>query len=189
MSYDIRLKDPVTNETLEVPGHLMTGGMYKADYDEKTKTFSPALNTEAYLNITFNYSNYYYEVYNEGIKKIEGMSGIDSIPVIEKMIENIKEKYKKDGEWITTKRNKVIYYDKNGNEIDFWDILGAIFNSNNKDYKNNYTEYTEKEIEYEISEGDTSDYWESTAANAIKPLHQLIALAKMRPEGIWEVSS
>ena len=30
MSYDSTLKDPVTNEAAEVPGHLMTGGTYKA---------------------------------------------------------------------------------------------------------------------------------------------------------------
>ena len=42
MSYDIRLKDPVTDETLELPvKHVMTGGTYQADYDERTGTFSP----------------------------------------------------------------------------------------------------------------------------------------------------
>ena len=33
MSYDIRLKDPVTDETLDLPvKHVMTGGTYQADY-------------------------------------------------------------------------------------------------------------------------------------------------------------
>lgn len=42
MSYDIRLKDPVTDETLDLPvKHVMTGGTYQADYDEQTRTFSP----------------------------------------------------------------------------------------------------------------------------------------------------
>lgn len=41
-------------------------------------------------------------------------------------------------------------------------------------------------MSYDISEGDTSDYWMDTAANAIRPLHQLIALAKMRPDCIWD---
>ena len=37
MSYDIRLKDPVTDETLDLPvKHVMTGGTYQADYDEQT---------------------------------------------------------------------------------------------------------------------------------------------------------
>ena len=38
MSYDIRLKDPVTDETLDLPlKHVMTGGTYQADYDEMNK--------------------------------------------------------------------------------------------------------------------------------------------------------
>ena len=37
MSYDIYLKDPVTGEAANVPGHLMIGGTYKADYHEKVR--------------------------------------------------------------------------------------------------------------------------------------------------------
>ena len=41
MSYDIRLMDPVTEETIELPvKHVMIGGTYQADYDERTGTFS-----------------------------------------------------------------------------------------------------------------------------------------------------
>ena len=29
-------------------------------------------------------------------------------------------------------------------------------------------------------------YWMPTRENAIRPLHQLLALAQMRPDGIWE---
>ena len=49
MSYDISLRDPVTNEVAEVPGHLMIGGTYAADYHPETGTFTPALNTNAEL--------------------------------------------------------------------------------------------------------------------------------------------
>ena len=87
MSYDIRLKDPVTEETAQVPGHLMIGGTYRADYHPETGTFTPALNTYADLNITYNYSGYYYEIYPEkGIRTIYGMSGYDSIAVLTQMI-------------------------------------------------------------------------------------------------------
>ena len=93
MSYDIYLKDPVTNEVAEVPGHLMIGGTYKADYHPETGTFTPALNTEAHLNISYNYGPYYREVYpDNGIRTIYGMSGADSIAVLEKLIEKIKER-------------------------------------------------------------------------------------------------
>ena len=55
MSYDIRLKDPATNETLDLPvKHVMTGGTYQADYDEQTRTFSAKPISEAWLNVTYN---------------------------------------------------------------------------------------------------------------------------------------
>jgi hypothetical protein len=147
MSYDIKLTDPVTNKVCEVPGHLMTGGTYKADYDFTTGRFTPALNTEAWINITYNYAPYYYEVLPEkGIRTIYGMTGFDSISVLELLIDKIKGKYFVDGKWIKSQRNK-------GND--------------------------------EVDEGQTDDYWKATAANSIRPLYQLIALAKMRPDGIW----
>ena len=103
------------------------------------------------------------------------MSGIDSIPVLEKMISCIEEKYKKNGEWVVSTRKKTIYYDQNDNEIDWCDVVfeKVVFER-------------KEEVEFEISEGDTNDYWQPTAANALKPLYQLIALAKMRPDCIWD---
>ena len=65
MSYDIYLRDPVTGETAGVPGHLMVGGTFRAEYHPETGTFTPALNTEAHLNITYNYGSYYYEAAEE----------------------------------------------------------------------------------------------------------------------------
>ena len=98
MSYDISLMDPVTNEVAEVPGHLMIGGTYAADYHPETGTFTPALNTNAELNITYNYSHYYHETYKDkGIRAIYGITGLDSIPMLEKIAENIREKYIVDG--------------------------------------------------------------------------------------------
>ena len=176
MSYDIYLKDPVTGKTAEAPRHLMWGGIYQADYHPESGTFTPALNTEADLNITYNYGHYYYEIYKEdGIRAIYGVSGFDSIVILEKMIDFLNKKYKKNGEWIRTKRKKTIYYDENGNEIE--GIVALI---------NKITLVKEEEVEFEVSEGDTSDYWLDTAANAIKPLYQLMTLAKMRPDCIWD---
>ena len=34
----------------------------------------------------------------------------------------------------------------------------------------------------------SSDYWEATPGNALQPLHQLAAMASLRPDGIWRVS-
>lgn len=148
MSYDISLVDRVSHETLEVPAHLMTGGTFAADYNPETGQFTPKPVTEAWLNITYNYSNYYYEATenladfygrkyeddtedsNLGIRGIYGKTGLESIPMLERMIQNIRDKYPK-------------------------------------------------------LETD-SDYWQSCPGNAIRPLYQLLTLAQMRPDGIWE---
>lgn len=175
MSYDIYLNDPVTGEVAIVPGHLMIGGTYKADYHSETGTFTPALNTEANLNVTYNYGRYYKEVYEKGIRQIYGMSGVDSIPILENMITAITDKYRKNDLWTSTKRTKVICYDEEGNELE-----------NVMVFLKQQIPAKEEIIEYEVDEGDTSNYWLATAANAIRPLHQLIALAKMRPDCIWD---
>lgn len=175
MSYDIYLKDPVTGETAEVPGHLMVGGTFRADYHPETGTFTPALNTEAHLNITYNYGSYYYEVDKDrGIRSIYGMSGVESIAVLESMIQTLECKYKKDNDWIYTKREKTIYFNESGEELK--DPIDAIMKGD---------PITKKKITVDRYEGSNRDYWEATAANAIKPLYQLVALAKMRPDCIW----
>ena len=85
--------------------------------------------------------------------------------------------YKKEGinEWNTTKREETIFYDENGKKIE--DLTDYIFNK--KKYE------SRKEI-VERYEGYNTDYWKPTAANAIKPLYQLMTLAKMRPDCIWD---
>lgn len=176
MSYDIYLRDPVSNETVQVAGHLMIGGNYKADYHPDTGTFTPALDGDAHLNITYNYGPYYYEVYEGvGIRQIYGMMGVDSVGVLENMIETLRARYQLNGEWIHTKRVKVLYCDAKGNLVedpfDAWRKKMEIFS---------------KETIVDRDEGVSQDYWEPTAANAIRPLYQLLALAKMRPDCIWD---
>ncbi len=86
-----------------------------------------------------------------------------------------QSRYALSTDYITTKRKTTIYYDRNGNKID--DILVLLHKP---------ADVRKEETELEVNEGDTSDYWLATAANAIKPLYQLIALAKMRPDCIWD---
>ncbi len=121
MSYDIKLHDPVTKEPIELEAkHFMRGGTYAIDGT-----------SEAWLNITYNYSKFYYEVAPEkGIRSIYGMTGAESIPVLQNMIDQITKK---------------------------------------------------------CPNAETSkNYWNATPGNAIKLLHQLIAMAKMRPDGVWD---
>ena len=196
MSYDIYLKEPSSGETIMLPmKHLMTGGTYKADYDEMTGEFSPLAICDAWLNITYNYGHYYYEATENdeisayyadgttgpvkteyGIRGIYGKRGVESIPMLKDMISRIEERYQKDGEWVSTIRHRSEYYDKeNGSKLDFVDIL-----------KMDEKQYWKKEYDESISEGPNNNYWEATAANAIKPLYQLIVMAELRPDGIWD---
>lgn len=117
MSYDIYLTDPVTGDTLEAASkHEITGG-----------TYCIGGTTRMTLNITWNYAEILYRVIcpDTGVRKIYGMSGAESIPVIESAIAKL------------------------GDEVDV-------------------------------------DYWKPTEGNAKRALHGLLALARMRPDGVWE---
>ena len=190
MSYDISLKDPVTKKTIEInEPHFMRGGTYQVGGCK-----------ELWLNITYNYGHYYYEATDKdprfahdevscyyadgttgpieteyGIRGIYGKTGAESVPMLEDVIKRITEKYQKDGEWIETERTKARWYDENGMEVKdpFHKILHG-------------EKVTKEEYTIMVSEGENNDYWEATAVNAIKPLHQLIAMAKMRPDGVWD---
>lgn len=139
MSYDIYLKDPVTKEVIEFDEpHQMKGGM-----------FAVGGTTEAWLNVTYNYAQYYYDAtegddrffgklwYDEpknlGIRGIYGKTGAESIRMLQDMICRI-----------------------------------------------------EPMPDEKCDDPDCKGYWKPTAKNAIKPLYQLIAMAKMRPDGIWD---
>ena len=116
MSYDIELVDPITKEVITIDSpHFMGGGTYQLGGSK-----------ELWLNITWNYSKYYYDIMGEdGIRSIYGKSGAESIPILESAISKLKD--------------------------------------------------------------DTNDdYWKATEGNAKRPLVQLLAMAKMRPDGIWE---
>lgn len=181
MGYSISLTDPVTGETLHSKfKHEMKGSIYAVEGT-----------TELWLSITYNYAQYYNEAtkkdkrfantsYREdevcyGIRGIYGKTGAESIPMLEDMISRIEKKYKnRDGSWKTAVRKRTIYFDQFGNEIDVYKTICQDI------------QYTEKHEKYEVNEGDTSDYWERTAANALRPLHQLLAMARIRPDGVWK---
>ena len=193
MSYDISLKDPVTMETLHAKfNHEMTGGTYALGGTD-----------ELWLNITYNYASYYYEAtdgdsrfaHDEvscyyadgtvgpietqyGIRGIYGKTGAESIPLLTDMIKRITNKYKKNGKWVTTKREGTKFKDLSGKELDQHDAFHKEFIEHEQIIKEKY--------EYEVNEGNTEGYWEPTAAKAIRPLYQLISMAYMRPDGVWD---
>ncbi len=117
MSYDIQLNDPVSGKVLHSQSkHQITGG-----------TYCIGGTTELQLNITYNYSKHFYQIIDieKGIRVIYGMSGAESIPILEDAILQLK------------------------------------------------------------TDTDT-DYWKATEGNARQALCGLLALAQMRPDGIWD---
>lgn len=138
MSYDISLRDPIRKETIhfDTP-HQIRGG-----------TYAVGGTSEAWLNITYNYSRWYYKegVFPDnredyrGIRSIYGLSGADSIPILENVIKTLEDMDE---------------------------------------------DLTEEEIK-NYEEHNIKGYWLPTRENAIKPLYQLLAMAKMCPDAEWD---
>ncbi|MBR1711313.1 MAG: hypothetical protein IJ719_21245 [Clostridia bacterium] len=222
MSYDLYLRDPVTKEELQVPGHMMYGGNIACDYIGGQLV--PTTTTRAYLNITYNYSQYYYDAFPGddarqenirqheddckrygihpawiGIRVLNGLSGAEAVPVLEEMIRRIKTKYKNpDGTWVISKRERTYFINRKTGQREGEDFIPLIAFLDMKkkcltdeEAAKRFTEtYEEHSEPYEMDEGsDGGSYWEETAANAIRPLYQLIALSRMRPDGVWSEES
>lgn len=195
MSYDIDLVNKKTRETVSLNRpQFIRGGTVPAVLDEVTGRLVQTTQRDASINITYNYSPYFYGA-TEGDKRFEhtdskgevgygirglyGKSAIESIPMLKDMIARIIEKYQDEhGDWLVTERKKSHYFDKNGNEIT--DPIRGILHGE---------EYEVKEEVYEVSEGDTSDYWEATAGNAIESLWNMIFIATdqmMNKDAVWD---
>lgn len=116
MSYDINLCDPVTHDVLELDDpHDMRGG-----------TYAMGGTRECHLNVTYNYASRYKRVLGDkGIRTIYGMTGAESIPVLEAAASR-------------------------------------------------------------LADDATGNYWDATEGNAKRALLQLAALAKLRPDGVWD---
>jgi hypothetical protein len=116
MSYDICLKNPKTGKPIQFEErHQLKGGTYEAGGSH-----------EAWLNVTYNYSEHLSRVLEEkGIRVLYGKTGKDSVPILKKAISKMK---------------------------------GV----------------------------PDRDYWAATEGNAKKALQNLLALAKMAPQGVWD---
>lgn len=153
MSYDIYLNNPETGEVSKVNSFLMAGGTVPCR--NVNGQLVQTEQTDAWINITYNYAKYYYAVtegderfahtgsasgnVDYGIRGIYGKTGAESIPLLQLMINRIHERYIYSNEkWLDEQEN------------------------------------------------DTSDYWKPTAANAIRPLRQMISLAEQCPDSVWE---
>lgn len=96
MSYDISLLDPITKKVLHAPApHQLFGGTHAVDGT-----------TELWLNVTYNYSKHFYRTIDnaKGIRFIYGMTGAESIPVMKKAIDQLKDDVS-DNYWEATEGN------------------------------------------------------------------------------------
>lgn len=122
MSYDCYLKDPVTGETLTADNsHNIIGPICAVDVNDYSYC------RDLWLNITFNYAKHFNRVMPGGVVGLDGKTGAESIPILEKGIAQL------------------------GDETD-------------------------------------DDYWKPTEGNAKRALYGLLELARMCPDGVWEIS-
>lgn len=79
MSYDIHLSNP-DGSTVEFESpHDLTGGTYQLGGTR-----------DAWLNVTYNYAPHFYRVLGDmGIRSIYGMTGLDSVLVLETGIKQL----------------------------------------------------------------------------------------------------
>ena len=96
MSYDISLNDPATKEVIIFDSsHQIKGGTYELGGSK-----------EAWLNVTYNYSHYFYKLIDKekGIRFLYGLSGAEAIPILEKAIKQLKDDMD-DDYWKATEGN------------------------------------------------------------------------------------
>ena len=185
MSYDIQIVDRTTGDEQYLPVPMFVrGGTVPASYNQYTGQMEQVQSEEAHVNITYNYFRYYDEAtegderfshcwhdnnVEYGIRGLYGKTPSESVSMLQDMVRRIKDKYTDDlGRWTTSTRKRVRVYDKNGNEFDKPPIVVALSKEEIGSIE---------EEEYEVCEGDTSNYWEATAQNAILPLMNMIAMA------------
>jgi len=76
MSYDIYMLNPETREPVQ----------FEAPLDVRGGTYAMGGTTEAWLNVTYNYSRHYGIMGDKGIRTIYGMTGLDSLAVLDAAI-------------------------------------------------------------------------------------------------------
>lgn len=130
------------------------------------------------FNITYNYAHYYYEVEGfeeDGIRKIYGMTGKESLPYLDMLCMHIQKKYynRDKQRWKQTVRQKKVPV-MNGEVLPEGEFT---------EYPHDKVEW--KEVDYICDEGDTRDYWQATAKNAFDAIQHLIKMAEECPDGVW----
>lgn len=94
--------------------------------------------------------------------------------------------------WLNITYNYARWYYKAFGDEGIWtiyDMSGAdsipVIENAIKFLENLEENLTDEEIK-NFKKNDVNGYWIPTKENAIKPLYQLIAMARLRPDGIWK---
>lgn len=94
MSYDIYMTEPVGSERIVLPWkHAMTGG-----------TYCLGGTNELWLNVTYNYAPHFARVIEGGIRAIYGITGAESMPLLERAIASLGDDVDQDY-WKPTEGN------------------------------------------------------------------------------------
>src|SRR3990172_9339544 len=96
MSYDLGLHDPVSGEMLQLnAAHAMRGG-----------TYCLGGTIDASLNVTYNYARLFRFAFEDqrGIRTLYGISGAESIQLLERAIANLGDNTDEDY-WAATEGN------------------------------------------------------------------------------------
>lgn len=96
MSYDIHLLNQKTKEVIQ----------FEEPLDIKGGNYQLGGTTEAWLNVTYNYSRYFYRTMGKkGIRTIYGMTGQESIPILISAIEQLCDNQHDEDYWEPTEGN------------------------------------------------------------------------------------
>lgn len=95
MSYDISLVCKCCGQTLHAPENFSVpnGG-----------TYAVGGSSELWLNVTYNYSKHYGAMGPKGIREIYGLTGTESLPVLERGIAALSDE-RSDDYWEATQGN------------------------------------------------------------------------------------
>jgi hypothetical protein len=94
VSYDIRLQK-TDGSTLRLSSrHHARGGTYELGGTR-----------DAWLNVTYNYSPFFYQVFEGGIRSLYGTTAASSIPILEAAIDRLADEPANDDYWAATEGN------------------------------------------------------------------------------------